>query len=131
MFSRGDTNYINQRGEVLAKGRCSAIRYRAENARAMASSTEQSKAPEWTIEDLDNLEAQSFQYYKTFQNHLSRNFNDVKKGEELPVRPDRHPYCPDLCDRVALLYVHRLERRGTRRPAKFLPGGGLVARDVA
>jgi acyl dehydratase len=86
MFSRGDTNYINQRGEVIAKGRCSAIRYRAESARAMASFTEQ-KMPEWTIEGLDDLEAQKFDYYKTFQNHMIRYFDDVKEGEELPVRP--------------------------------------------
>jgi acyl dehydratase len=87
MFSRGDTTYINQHGEVIAKGRSTSIRYRAENARAMDSFGEQRKPPEWTIEDLDNIEAQKFDYYKTFHNHMSRFFNDVKEGEELPVRP--------------------------------------------
>jgi len=87
MFSRGDTTYINQNGEVIAKGRSTSIRYRAENARAMDSFGEQRKPPEWTIEDLDNIEAQKFDYYKTFQNHMIRYFNDVKEGELLPVRP--------------------------------------------
>jgi acyl dehydratase len=87
MFSRGDTTYINQLGEVIAKGRSTSIRYRAENARAMDSFAEQRKPPEWTIEDLDNIEAQKFDYYKTFHNHMIRYFNDVKEGQELPVRP--------------------------------------------
>ena len=33
MFSRGDTTYINQRGEVVAKQRSTSIRYLAEDAR--------------------------------------------------------------------------------------------------
>ena len=33
MFSRGDTTYINQRGEVVAKQRSTSIRYLAEEAR--------------------------------------------------------------------------------------------------
>jgi len=86
MFSRGDTTYINQLGEVIAKGRCTAIRYRAESARAMSSFSEQ-KLPEWTVEDLDNLEARKFEYYKTFQNHMIRFCNDVREGDQLPIRP--------------------------------------------
>jgi acyl dehydratase len=86
MFSRGDTTYINQRGETIAKGRCIAIRYRAENARAMGSFTDQ-KMPEWKIEDLEQLEAQKFAYYETFRNHMIRYFNDVNEGQHLPVRP--------------------------------------------
>jgi acyl dehydratase len=86
MFSRGDTTYINHRGEVIAKGRCTAIRYRAESARAMGSFADQ-KMPEWAMGDLENLEEQKFAYYKTFQNHMIRYFNDVNEGEELPVRP--------------------------------------------
>src|SRR5579863_7268087 len=85
MFSRGDTTYVNQHGEIIAKGRSTSIRYRAENARAMDSFGEQRKMPQWTIEDLDNIEEQKFAYYKTFQNHMIRYFNEVKEGEELPV----------------------------------------------
>ena len=32
MFSRGDTTYINQRGEVLCKQRSTSVRYLVENA---------------------------------------------------------------------------------------------------
>ncbi len=35
MFSRGDTNYVNQRGEFIAKGRSTSIRYRADEARRL------------------------------------------------------------------------------------------------
>ena len=35
MFSRGDTTYINQRGEVICKQRSTSVRYLAENARKL------------------------------------------------------------------------------------------------
>ena len=38
MFSRGDTTYINQRGEMIAKQRSTSIRYLAEEARGAPSS---------------------------------------------------------------------------------------------
>jgi len=87
MFSRGDTTYINQRGEVIAKGRSTSIRYRAENARAMDSFAEQRRPPEWTIEALEKIEEQKFAYYATFRNHMTRYFDDVKEGDALPLRP--------------------------------------------
>jgi acyl dehydratase len=86
MFARGDTTYINHRGEVIAKGRCTAIRYRAENARAMASLADQ-KMPEWTMAELEELEARKFEYYRTFHNHMIRRFGSVSVGEQMPVRP--------------------------------------------
>ena len=33
MFSRGDTTYVNQRGEIVCKQRSTSIRYRADLAR--------------------------------------------------------------------------------------------------
>ncbi|MGK4301774.1 FAS1-like dehydratase domain-containing protein, partial [Klebsiella pneumoniae] len=35
MFSRGDTTYANQRGQVLCKQRSTSVRYLAENARKL------------------------------------------------------------------------------------------------
>ena len=40
MFSRGDTTYINQRGEMVAKQRSTSIRYLAEEARQRAQFNE-------------------------------------------------------------------------------------------
>ena len=37
MFQRGDTTYINQRGEVVAKQRSTAIRYKVENSAKLAA----------------------------------------------------------------------------------------------
>ena len=37
MFQRGDTMYVNQRGEQVALQRSTAIRYLAENAQRLAS----------------------------------------------------------------------------------------------
>jgi len=87
MFSRGDTTYINQRGEVIGKQRSTSIRYRAENARAMDSLAAQRQAPQWTIEQFERFEEQKFAYYQTFQKHFTRTFNEVSDGETLPVRP--------------------------------------------
>ena len=96
MFSRGDTTYINQNGEVIAKGRSTSIRYRAENARAMDSFAEQRKAPNWTIEDLDNIEEQKFAYYKTFQNHMIRSLQgrQGRRGTAGAADRSRTPFRP-------------------------------------
>jgi acyl dehydratase len=87
MFSRGDTTYVNQHGEIVGKQRSTSIRYRADNARQMNSFGEQARAPEWTMEKLDQIEAEKFAYYATFQNHQQRTLKDVKDNEELPRRP--------------------------------------------
>jgi acyl dehydratase len=87
MFSRGDTTYVNQYGEIIGKQRSTSIRYRADNARAFNSFGEQAKAPEWTVDRLEKIEAEKFAYYSTFQNHPRRTIKDVNDAEELPRRP--------------------------------------------
>ena len=87
MFSRGDTTYINQKGEIVGKQRSTSIRYRAEDARKMDSFADQRVQPEWTVERLDEIEDEKFASYKSFQGHRSRLFKDVKEGEEMTRRP--------------------------------------------
>src|SRR5579862_9530111 len=70
MFQRGDTTYINQRGEVVAKQRSTAIRYLAENAQRLAALKEFEDEPDWTDEQLEQLEADKLEYYRTFQHHV-------------------------------------------------------------
>lgn len=86
MFSRGDTTYVNQRGEIVAKQRSTSIRYRAEEARARG---EFLKTPEtaWSDEELEALEKRKFDYFQSFLDlgHERRLF--VKVGDRLPTRP--------------------------------------------
>jgi acyl dehydratase len=86
MFSRGDTTYINQRGELIAKQRSTSIRYLAEEARRRSAFAD-SREPVWTEDQLLEVERDKFEYYRSFLElgHERRVF--VKEGERLPVRP--------------------------------------------
>ena len=86
MFSRGDTTYINQHGEMVAKQRSTSIRYLAEEARKRAQFSEKDD-PEWSDDALADLEEQKFAYYGTFRGHDKLLWKDVNEGERLPTRP--------------------------------------------
>ena len=60
MFSRGDTTYINQRGEVVAKQRSTSIRYLAEEARRLAQFSE-TEDPQWADSQLEEIERLKFE----------------------------------------------------------------------
>jgi len=83
MFQRGDTAYINQRGEQVALQRSTAIRYLAENARRLDSFAD-AQEPDWSPEEIDRFEREKWDYYMTFQDHTRKSAGDVKEGEELP-----------------------------------------------
>ncbi len=55
MFERGDSTYVNQTGEFIAKQRSTAIRYLVENAMELRSMADETAEPEWTDEQLDAL----------------------------------------------------------------------------
>jgi hypothetical protein len=86
MFSRGDTTYVNQRGEIVCKQRSTSIRYRADLAREKGQFMGQ-KEKSWTDDELKEIEQQKFEYYQSFLElaHGRRLF--VKKGDKLPRRP--------------------------------------------
>ncbi len=86
MFSRGDTLYVNDSGEVIAKQRSTSIRYLAEEARKRAAFTEEND-PVWTEDELIAVEKEKFEYYQSFLDlaHDRRLF--VKVGDKLPTRP--------------------------------------------
>lgn len=86
MFSRGDTTYINQRGEMVAKQRSTSIRYLAEEARKRAQFNEKDD-PEWSDDALADIEEQKFAYYSTFRGHDKVLWKDVNEGDRLPTRP--------------------------------------------
>ncbi len=86
MFSRGDTTYINQKGEVIGKQRSTSIRYFAEEA-AKRLVEEEKVDPAWTDAQLAEIEEQKLDYCRTFldMGHDKRLL--VKVGEKLPTRP--------------------------------------------
>ncbi len=85
MFSRGDTTYINDRGQIICKQRSTSIRYLAEEARKLQLFSND-KDPEWTEDQLMEIEQKKFEYYQTFLElgHERRLF--VKEGDTLPQR---------------------------------------------
>lgn len=86
MFSRGDTTYINQRGEVLCKQRSTSVRYLAENARKLGMFKD-NVPRSWADQQLEELEKQKLEYTQSFLDlgHERRLF--VKAGDRLPRRP--------------------------------------------
>lgn len=87
MFQRGDTTYINQRGEIVARQRSTAIRYLVENARKLDSMRDQAAAPDWTEQQLEEIDGKRMAYYRTLTPHVRKCADDIKTGEQLPVRP--------------------------------------------
>jgi hypothetical protein len=85
MFSRGDTTYINDAGELICKQRSTSIRYLAEEARKRQLFSDD-KDPEWTEDQLVEIEQKKFEYCKSFLElgHQRRLF--VKVGDKLPQR---------------------------------------------
>jgi acyl dehydratase len=84
MFQRGDTTYVNQRGQIIAKQRSTSIRYLAANARKLDSLKEFEQDPEWTDEQITRIEDEKIAYYKTFRDQVRRTFAQVQEGEALP-----------------------------------------------
>jgi hypothetical protein len=86
MFSRGDTTYINDRGEVVCKQRSTSIRYKAALARERGEFLDR-KEPTWTEEQLAAVEREKLAYYDTFLELGHGRRLGVKAGEKLPRRP--------------------------------------------
>ena len=86
MFSRGDTTYIKQTGEVVCKQRSTSVRYLAENARKLGFFAGRTRR-QWTQQELEDLEKRKLDYYQSFLDlaHAKRLF--VRPGEKLPTRP--------------------------------------------
>lgn len=87
-FQRGDNNYYNQNGEFIARQRSTTIRYRADLALEMGAMKDSTEDPEWSAEQLEELEVQKYEYIKMMHElgHNKRYWDDVQVGGELPVR---------------------------------------------
>ncbi len=83
-FQRGDTLYINQRGERVALQRSTSIRYRVREAREKHLFDEP-REPAWTDEQLADLEKRKLAFIDQIQElgHGKRCHGDVEVGEQL------------------------------------------------
>jgi hypothetical protein len=88
VFSRGDTTYINQHGEILAKQRSTSIRYLVEEARKRAKFQADDPEPQWTDAQLSDIAEQQFEYFSEIQSrgHAKRLWKSVDDGAKLPDR---------------------------------------------
>jgi acyl dehydratase len=86
MFERGDTTYVNQNGEFIAKQRSTAIRYLPANAAKLNSFGGQEKDPEWTDEELEDVYQRRLVWIRSFPGHNKRLWSDVEVGEPMTER---------------------------------------------
>lgn len=88
MFSRGDTTYINGRGEVVAKQRSTSIRYLVDEARKRAKFSAEESEPSWTDAQLADTAEKQFEYFAEIRSrgHAKRLWKSVDEGDKLPVR---------------------------------------------
>ncbi len=89
-FQRGDTLYINQRGERVALQRSTAIRYRPRQAKEKGRFSDPNKAtkpgePEWTDAQIEELEQRKLAFIDQIQTlgHDPRPWESVTVGDRL------------------------------------------------
>lgn len=84
-FQRGDTLYINQRGQRVALQRSTAIRYQVRKAAERKAYADKQDEPEWTDEQLEGLEVAKTAFIDQIQalGHGKRMLDSVQAGDEL------------------------------------------------
>jgi acyl dehydratase len=86
-FQRGDNNYYNQNGALIARQRSTSIRYRRDLAVDMGMLTGEEDS-QWSDEQLAEIERQKLEYIAMLHElgHGKRYWDDVTVGDKLPVR---------------------------------------------
>jgi acyl dehydratase len=87
MFSRGDTLYVNQRGDPVARQRSTAVRYLAEEARRRGFFDRTAPRPTWTAERLADIEARRLAWIRSGTRGRRMTWREVPLGARLPTRP--------------------------------------------
>jgi acyl dehydratase len=84
-FQRGDTLYINQRGERVALQRSTAIRYRVRTAKEKKLYDAAAGEPQWSADELARLDELKAGYIKALHalGHDKRLLSSVSAGDEL------------------------------------------------
>jgi len=87
MFSRGDTVHRNQRGDLIAKARSTAIRYLADEAEKRGMYDTTAGAPKrWTRDELKEIDQVRFDWLKSNREGKSPHWEEVQVGDKLPRR---------------------------------------------
>lgn len=87
VFQRGDSTYINQHGEIVAKQRTTMLRFIPENVRRLAESRTTSDvggAAEQEPVGRDQVAREKLEYYRSFTEKSRRDAGEVTEGESLP-----------------------------------------------
>lgn len=86
VFQRGDTTYLNQRGEIVAKQRTTMLRFIPENVRrlAAANGTQSGDTAEPALADREQVAKEKLEYYRSFTERPVRDAGQVTAGETLP-----------------------------------------------
>ena len=87
MFSRGETVYVNQRGDFVAKQWSTAVRYLAEEARKRGFFEQTAPRPHWTDEKLAAIDDQRTAWIRSRAGSNSPPWEAVEIGQKLPTRP--------------------------------------------
>ena len=87
MFARGDTVHTNQRGELVAKERATAIRYLIEEARKRAVYDKDKRAPKrWSNAELIEINRHRHDWILSNRQGRSPRMSEVQVGDKLPRR---------------------------------------------
>ncbi|TMM16790.1 MAG: acyl dehydratase [Actinobacteria bacterium] len=87
MFSRGETVYTNQRGDMVARQWSTAVRYLAEEARRRGFFEQAAPAPTWTPERLAAVAEQRAAWVASRAGSSGPVLEEVEVGQRLPTRP--------------------------------------------
>lgn len=88
MFQRGETAYLNQNGEVLARQHSTSIRFLAANLKGRREGgKEAAHPPELSAEQIGAFEQQRLDYARGLYAPSTIVRQDLKPGVKLPVRP--------------------------------------------
>lgn len=86
LFTRGETTYVNQRGEFICKQRTTGIRYLAVNARRLRTMVALQEEPRWEPEQLADLARRRDTWISSWPGAAKRLWGDVQVGEPLTER---------------------------------------------
>jgi len=87
MFSRGETIYVNQRGDQVAKQWSTAVRYRADIARDRGFFEQAAPRREWTESRLAEIDVQRMDWIRSRAGASSPSVEGLEVGDRLPTRP--------------------------------------------
>lgn len=86
VIGRGDTNFVNQRGEFVAKQRATSVRYLVENAKLARGFEGEEAEPEWTAEQLEDIDRAKLEWAASFVGPTKRLWGSVAIGDRMERR---------------------------------------------